>query len=61
MPGSFGRWNVSFRKWRSFDGIQKQSLWGEEKGERIIIFGSLYFIGEVKAMFESGRIDLQNH
>ena len=42
------------------DGIQKAIALGEEKGERIIIFGSLYFIGEVKAMFESGRIDLQN-
>lgn len=43
------------------DGIQKAIALGEEKGRRIIIFGSLYFIGEVKAMFESGSIDLPEH
>ena len=43
------------------DGIQKAIALGEEKGERIIIFGSLYFIGEVKAMFEGGSIHLPEH
>ena len=43
------------------DGIQKAIALGEEKGERIIIFGSLYFIGEVKAMFEGGSIHLPEY
>ena len=43
------------------DGIQKAIALGEEKGERIIIFGSLYFIGEVKAIFEGGSIHLPEY
>ncbi len=43
------------------DGIQKAIALGKEKGRRIIIFGSLYFIGEVKAIFEDGRLHLPEH
>ncbi len=43
------------------DGIQKAIALEKKKGERLIIFGSLYFIGEVKAIFEGGSIHLPEY
>lgn len=42
-------------------GSKRPIALGEEKGERLIIFGSLYFIGEVKAIFEGGSIHLPEY